>query len=251
VTVGEIYGALWRRKFLILLLTICLVGVDALFTTQKTKMYTATTLVRVEQRGTTAADQFGSLQTGALLAATYARIAETSSVADAVHRQLGSGVPRSDINIKGEQISNIELLSLSVTNASPRLAARIANAVPAALATVVKQGGPSPDILTTVEKASPPSSPSSPNVKLALALGLIIGLIVNSGIVLLAAAFADRVGGPEDVERIAGHPVIAMIPNLPLAAVTDFAAPYSSNRQPSSSPPVRRERTGSTGRADA
>jgi capsular polysaccharide biosynthesis protein len=250
VTVGEIYGALWRRKFLILLLTVCLVAVDAFFTSQKTKMYTATTLVRVEQRGTTAADQFGSLQTGALLAATYARIAETSSVADAVRHRLGGGVPRAAISIKGEQISNIELLSLSVTNENPALAARIANAVPDALATVVKKGGDSPDVLTTVEKASPPTSPSSPNVKLNLALGVIIGLILNSGIVLLAAACADRVGGPEDVERIAGHPVIAMIPNLSLSSVTDFATPFSSGRDPlAGSRP--RTRAGETGRLDA
>jgi capsular polysaccharide biosynthesis protein len=223
VTVGEVYGALWRRRFFILLLTACLVAVDAFLTARETKQYTASTLVRVEQVGTSPADQYGSLQTGALLAETYARIAQTSSVAKAVRQDLGNRIPLSAIKIKGEQISNIELLTLSVTNPNPALAARIANAVPAALAEVVKSGATkSPDVITTVEEASTPTSPSSPNIKLNIALGVIVGLILNAAVVLLAAAFADRVGSPEDVERVAGHPVVATIPNLVLTPATEI-----------------------------
>jgi capsular polysaccharide biosynthesis protein len=177
----------------------------------------------VEQKGTTAADQFGSLQTGALLAGTYARIAETSSVAAKVKAQLGQSVPGSGINISASQVGDLELLQISATNTSPRLAAAVANAVPAALAAVVKHGNSSPDILTAVDRATPPSSPSSPNLKLNVALAFIIGLVLNGGIVLLAAAFADRINGAEDLERLTGLPVIATIPLLQLGSVADLA----------------------------
>jgi capsular polysaccharide biosynthesis protein len=224
MTVADVYRALWRRRFFIALLTVALVAVDALVTSQQTKLYTASALVRVEQKNTTAADQFGSLQTGALLARTYAKIAETSSVADRVKAQLGNSVPGSEIKITAAQVSDVELLQLSATNANPKLAARIANAVPTALTNLVKQGGPSPDVITTVDRASPPTSPSSPNMKLNVAIGFIIGLILNSGIVLLAAAFADRVGGADDLEHLTSLPVIATVPTLPLGRVGDLAA---------------------------
>jgi capsular polysaccharide biosynthesis protein len=224
MTVAEVYRALWRRRYLIGLMTLALVVLVGIITSQETKQYKASVLVRVEQKGTTAADQFGSLQTGALLAGTYARIAETSSVADRVKAQLGPAVAASGIKISASQVSDLELLEISATNANPQLAARIANAVPAALTFLVKHGGSSPDVLTTVDRATPPSSPSSPNLKLNLALAFIIGLVLNGGVVLLAAAFADRINSAEDLERLTGLPVIATIPLLQLGSVADLAA---------------------------
>ena len=162
MTVADVYRALWRRRLLIAVLTLALVAADAFVTAQQTKLYTASSLVRVEQKTTTAADQFGSLQTGALLARTYARIAESSTVADLVKAQLGQSVPASAIKIKAAQVSDVDLLELSATNANPALAARIANAVPGALITLVKQSGPSPDVITTIDHAAAPTSPSSP-----------------------------------------------------------------------------------------
>lgn len=240
MTVADVYRALWRRRLLIAVLTLALVAADAFVTAQQTKLYTASSLVRVEQKTTTAADQFGSLQTGALLARTYARIAESSTVADLVKAQLGQSVPASAIKIKAAQVSDVDLLEMSATNANPALAARIANAVPGALITLVKQSGPSPDVITTIDHAAAPTSPSSPNTKLNVAIGFIVGLILNSGIVLLAAAFADRIGGAEDLEHLTGLPVIATIPTLSLGGVREIdrtAAP----------PPVavlKREREG-------
>ena len=125
-------------------------------------------------------------------------------------------MPPSAIKIHAAQVSDVDLLQLSATNASPALAARIANAVPAALIALVKQSGPSPDVITTIDRAAQPTSPSSPNTKLNVAIGFIVGLILNSGIVLLAAAFADRIGGAEDLEHLTGLPVIATVPTLSL-----------------------------------
>lgn len=222
MTVADVYRALWRRRLLIAVLTLALVVADAFVTAQQTKLYTASALVRVEQKSTTAADQFGSLQTGALLARTYAQIAESSTVAGLVKSQLGNSVPASAIKIHAGQVSDVDLLQLSATNASPKLAAKIANAVPGALITLVKQSGPSPDVITTIDRAAPPTSPSSPNTKLNIAIGFIVGLILNGGIVLLAAAFADRIGGAEDLEQLTGLPVIATVPSLSLGAVRDI-----------------------------
>ena len=44
-------------------------------------MYTASSLIRVQQRVTSANDIYGALQTGERLARTYAKIATTTSVA--------------------------------------------------------------------------------------------------------------------------------------------------------------------------
>jgi hypothetical protein len=57
--------------------------------------------------------------------------------------------------------------------------------------------------------------------------------------VLLAAAFADRVGDTEELEALTGLPVIATVPTLPLQTVSQFThRPELSEAPPP--PPTRR-----------
>jgi len=210
----SVYRTLWRHRLLILLLTGVLVGTTWLLTARQTKLYTASTLVRIQQRVTQAEDVFGALQTGERLARVYVRIAETSSVAREVRDRLPASIPDSAISVNAEQVSNLELINLSVTNEDPQVAARVANAIPAALAEFIRKTGPSRDTIETIERATAPSSPSSPNLKLNIAVALLLGLILSSALVLLVENFSDRVEGAEEFERITGYPVIATIPTL-------------------------------------
>jgi capsular exopolysaccharide synthesis family protein len=210
----SVYRTLWRHRLLILLLTGVLVGTTWFLTERQTRLYTASTLVRVQQRVTQTEDVFGALQTGERLARVYERIAETRSVAREVRQRLPSSVPDSAISVAAKQVSNLELLTLAVTNENPQVAARVANAVPAALADFIRQTGTTRDTIQTVERAGVPSSPSSPNLKLNVAIALLLGLILSSALVLLVENFSDRVEGAEEFERITGYPVIATIPTL-------------------------------------
>ena len=73
------------------------------------------------------------------------------------------------------------------------------------------------DTITLIEPAKPPTSPSSPNVKLTVAIAIILGLILNGGLALLHHAVSDRIESAEELERATGHPVIAAIPTLRFA----------------------------------
>jgi capsular exopolysaccharide synthesis family protein len=210
----SVYRILWRHRLLILVLTAVLVGTTWFLTERQTKEYTATALVRVQQRVAQAEDVFGALQTGERLARTYVTIAETRAVADEIRERLPESIPDSAIRVDAAQVSNLELLNLSVTNADPVVAARVANAVPGALADYVQQIGTTRDIIRPIERASVPTSPSSPNLKLNIAIALLLGLILSCGLVLLIESLSDRVEDAEELERITGFPVIATIPML-------------------------------------
>ena len=75
MTVSTIYRSLWRHRLFIILMTALLAAVAFFVSSSQTKLYTATALVRVQQKVTNANDVFGSLQTGERLAQTYAEIA--------------------------------------------------------------------------------------------------------------------------------------------------------------------------------
>jgi succinoglycan biosynthesis transport protein ExoP len=214
MTIGSVYGTLWRYRLFILVTTAVLVGAALFVTMQQTKLYTASSLIRVQQQVTGAEDIYGALQTGERLARTYAKVATTRSVASQVRKQLPASVPTDAIDIKATQVGNLELLELSVTYSDPRIAARVANAVPAALATFIAKTGSARDTITLIEAATPPTTPSSPNLKLTIAIAVILGLVLNSGLALLHNAVSDRVQSAEDLERATGHPVIVTIPTL-------------------------------------
>lgn len=74
-----------------------------------------------------------------------------------------------------------------------------------------------------VDRASFPFSPSAPNVRLNLALGLLLGLCVGGALAAIRELTDSRIRERRDVERETGVPVLAMIPTLrnpgPIAAI--------------------------------
>jgi capsular polysaccharide biosynthesis protein len=214
MSISDVYRTLWRQRLFVLVLTCLVVGAAYVLTSRQTKLYTASSLVRVQQQVRTSEEAFGALLTGERLARTYERIAETDAVGDIVAERLRGRVPSDAIAIDAAQLSNLELLSISVTNADPVVAARVANAVPPALASFIQKTGSFRDTITVVERASPPATPTSPNPKLNLTLAFLFGLILAAGLAILRDSLSDRIESVEDLEKIAGHPVIAVIPNL-------------------------------------
>lgn len=213
MAVSDVYRVLWRQKVFVLLTTLVVVGAAFIATMRQTELYTASSLVRVQQKVSTTEEAFGALLTGERLARTYEQIAETDSVKELVEKQLGSSFPPF-VDIEAAQVGNLELLKISATDASPRAAQVVANAVPTALATFIRRTGSFRDTISVVERASVPKGPSSPNLALNLILALLLGLILGAGLALLRDGLSDRIEGIDELERVAGHPVIAVIPNL-------------------------------------
>jgi capsular exopolysaccharide synthesis family protein len=79
-----------------------------------------------------------------------------------------------------------------------------------------------------VDRASLPSGPSAPNVRLNLALGLLLGLCVGGALAAVRELTDSRIRERRDVERETGVPVLAMIPTLrnpgPIAAIGENGA---------------------------
>ena len=63
-----------------------------------------------------------------------------------------------------------------------------------------------------VQPAAASTAPSSPNVKLNLALGVLLGLLVAAGLAALLEQLDRRIHSVEEVERIAWLPILARIP---------------------------------------
>jgi capsular polysaccharide biosynthesis protein len=213
VAVADVYAALWRHRLFILGMTL-LVGVVAYFlaSTQQ-KMYETAALIRVEQRGATSTgDIITSLEVGQRLAKTYAQIVGTRSIRNRVAAKLD--IPRSDVDLSGAPVGDIELVRVFARSKLPARAAAVANAGVAALQSFVADSGTTGEKIVPIDPARVPFTPVSPRVKLTVAVAVLLGLLFNGSLALLLELLADPLPKVEGMEEAFGKAVLATVPEL-------------------------------------
>ena len=112
---------------------------------------------------------------------------------------------------------NTVLINISASDSSPAQAAAIAQAVANSLIKAVdqlespSQGGTSPVRLSIITPSSAPSSPSAPNVRFNLILGLLFGLGIGLGGAMLRTALDTKIRGEADFRRVSNVPILGGI----------------------------------------
>lgn len=110
------------------------------------------------------------------------------------------------------------LLNVAVADSDPQRALRLARGFGEVLPDAINRletpdgGGPALAKLTVVNPPALPTSPVAPKTEQNTAIGLVLGLLAGSGIALLINTFDRRVKTKEQVELIAGTPVVGSIP---------------------------------------
>jgi Capsular polysaccharide biosynthesis protein len=216
VNAFEFYGALWRHKIFIVAMTAVFVASALVLTLREQKIYQASSLVRVQQLISDPGQALGVLAASAQLAQTYGKIVETSTIAQKIATNSKGQLPFSEVDghVSGSPVQGLDMLTISARSPDPLTAERIANAAPHALEGFIRQTGTLRDHVTLVQRADLPTGQASPNVKLNVALALLLGLIFNSALALVMDLISDRVGDADEFEKLTGVPVLASIPPL-------------------------------------
>jgi capsular polysaccharide biosynthesis protein len=242
VTAADVYRALWRHKWFILVLTALCVGAAWYATVQQTQRYEAAALIRVQERGRAAAGNPAAALTASQdLAQTYARLigagalredmktlvaactrpsardASASSCEWLVGRRRAGLAPGtiSSVKLTADNVQDLDLLSIMARSESPRDALVAAAAAPDALRRFIRRTAPPSERVVTV-KAPTSSSLVSRHLALNVTIALMLGLIFSSALALLLELFRDRLPEADEVEVAVGHPVLATIPTLRL-----------------------------------
>lgn len=159
------------------------------------------------------AKNYKSVASSRLVADRVIAALRLKTTADELLRTVNVSVPVDTADIR-----------ISASSPDPATAQRVADAWVVALADQVK------DIETTTAtesaaqpvmpsvrvvplgKAVAPTSPVTPNVKIALALGALVGLLAGIGYALLRNHLDRRIRTAAEIERVFGVPVIGTIP---------------------------------------
>ena len=150
---------------------------------------------------------------------SYVKTVTTPVVLQPAIDELGLDVTSSELakRVTASSDLNTVLITISVTDSSSVQAAATAQAVANSLIDAVdslekpKTGGTSPVSLSVIAPAEAPISPSAPNTRMNLILGLLIGLAVGVGCALIRTTLDNRILGAADLAQITMAPILGGI----------------------------------------
>ncbi|GGE23023.1 Wzz/FepE/Etk N-terminal domain-containing protein [Streptococcus himalayensis] len=217
IDVLSLIKTLWKRKFLIVVtafvVAILALGYSMFVAKPKYDSTTRIYVVNRQQEGNTLTNQ--DLQAGAYLVKDYKEIILSQDVLSRVAEELKlqEGTEGLASKIKVVVPVDTRIVSITVTDDSPEEAAHIANTLRQAAAEKIIDTTKVSDV-TTLEEASVPTAPSSPNVKRNVVLGFLAGGVVMSLVVLVVEILDDRVKRPEDIEEVMGLSLLGVVPDI-------------------------------------
>lgn len=182
--------------------------------------YTATTqlFVAIQNSGSAAELQQGNSFSEARVQ-SYVKAATTPIVLQPAIDSLGLDVTAEKLasKVKVGSDLNTVLINIAVQDGSAVEAAAIAKAVGASLITAVdslekpQTGGTSPVRLSVITPAVAPTSPSAPNTKLDLALGLLVGLALGLAAAVLRNTLDNRIRGEAELRHVSTATILGGI----------------------------------------
>ncbi|MCO4580957.1 capsular polysaccharide biosynthesis protein CpsC [Streptococcus infantarius subsp. infantarius] len=207
---------LWSKKFFIVFVgllvgTIALLG-SVFFIKPK---YTSTTRIYVVSRSSDTSLTNQDLQAGSYLVNDYKEVITSSEVLSSVIDQEKLSMSTGELSkeIAVTIPTDTRVISIAVTDTDAQRACDIANTVRQVAAEKIKAVTKVDDV-TTLESATKPSHPSSPNVKKNTVIGALAGVFLAIVGILVAEVLDDRVRRPEDIEETLGMTLLGVVPDI-------------------------------------
>lgn len=211
----ELFWVLWRK--LPLMIAVGLFTALLAFGGSKfliTPSYQSTTKIYILNKQDSSANvTYNDLQVGTQLVKDYSELIKSRFVLEAVIEQL-------ELPISYEQLSgkvavstptDTRVISITVTDSSPVMAMKIANAVREA-ASIHIRNVMDIEAVNIVETANVPTHKASPSVGKNTMMGGMLGILIVAAIVILSHLLNDTIQTEEDVEKYLGISTLAMIP---------------------------------------
>lgn len=182
--------------------------------------YTADTqlFVAIQSSGTVQELQDGNTFSQARVQ-SYVKTVASPAVLQPVIDSLGLSLTAEELaeRVTARTDPNTVLIDISVTDSSPVQASAMAEAVAKSLIRTVdeletpKKGGSSPVSLSVIKPAIAPLTPSAPNSRLNLAIGLLVGLAFGVGTALIRTTLDSRIRSESDLRQVTATPLLGGI----------------------------------------
>lgn len=147
------------------------------------------------------------------LALTYGEIIKSRTVITSTIEKLGLDMTYSELAsaVSVTNVSDTQIIKISVQNENPLIATKICNAIPEIFSTevqrIVKASG-----VEVVDKAIMPENPIKPNKTMNVLIAMVLGVMGSVFIIFLIEALNTKIKEPRDIEEKLGIPVFGVVP---------------------------------------
>lgn len=217
------YVRVLRKSWAILVLCVIVgAGLGAAYASVQTPLYRSAAKVFVSTAGGDTVQELAQGNTfSQQRVKTYSDLATTPLVLLPVVASLGLAMSSDDLaaRVGVSAPLNTTIIEIAVLDANPALAAQIATSISTSLTRVVERietssaaaGAQSPVRLTLVQHATVAQKPTSPNMPVDIALGVIVGLALGAGIAILRDLLDNRIRNEKDIRAITDTAIIGGI----------------------------------------
>ena len=214
------YFAMLGRWWWLLLAGSALAGAAAFFITGTIQpTYQASATLLINQVETPGSIVYSDVLTSERLTQTYRELITKRPILESVVNKAnepGLTVGELSSKLDTKAVKDTQLVTVSVRDQSAERAARLANNVAQTFVeTETSDAITRPGTTRIVEPAGVPSSPVSPNLRLNVALAVLLGLVLAGGLALLIEYMDDTVKSSEDVRFASGMPTLVEVGRLP------------------------------------
>lgn len=217
----EMFRAIRRRKWLVVLVTLAAVGASAAVSAVMPPAYVATATIRVTLAPSPSLDYYGALLSSERLARTYAELIASRPVLETVARRLAleGGVKELRRRVYVTAVEGTELINVSVLDRDRGASALIANTIAEVFIARTTPSSPRESLAVAVT-AVPPDEPVRPRPVQYAVVAAVAGLLAGLGLALLQEYLQARFRTTIEAEAHLNMPVLATVPrNGRIAAV--------------------------------
>ena len=179
----------------------------------ETQLYVSTSF---PSSGVSSTERYAAILLSQQRAVSYTQLIASPPVLQAINNRLGLSLSLEEFRAKVSAVrpDGTVLINLTVTDRSPQLARAIAQAAAIELPRFLESlegKQTSPVKVSVTSPAQLPTQPVSPQKKLYLVLGMILGLVIGVGAAVIREALSRRIRDAEDVVALTGLPVLGSI----------------------------------------
>ncbi|KQR62873.1 polysaccharide biosynthesis tyrosine autokinase [Frigoribacterium sp. Leaf172] len=243
----DLLGALRRSALLVVAITLVGIALGAAAVAMTAPLYTSSTLLFVSVRSaatTTAGELVQGNAAAQQKVQSYVGVATSPRVLQPVVDDLDDETTLSSLapQVSAETPVGTVNIRITVVDADPSRAARLAGAIAESFRTVVvdelETPAPGGTSLVGVETLAPPvvaTTPSSPDLVVDLLLGGLVGLCAGVAAAALRARLDTRIRNRADIEAVTGGPVLGALAfdrdagQRPLVVAVDPRSPFAES----------------------
>ncbi len=220
----ELLSLIVRKLWLIVLSAVLVAAMAYVYTAKfVTPLYQASITLYVNNTIYGEKDGISSndLTTSQKLVATYAQVIKSQSFLEKVSQAVDNQVSAVELaeSLTTKSMSGTEMLSITISNPDPELAAKIANVI-AELAPVEVPKIADGSSARVVDYAKVPTSPYSPSYTKNVTLGACIGAMIIIFILVIQVLLDLHIKGEEDLRRYSDAPILGHIPHYEATGIT-------------------------------